>query len=126
MEDVVSNPEEIANNDKTLVKTGELELKYAKSFSVEYFEGGYKILTDGNGDKTILIPVGKEVPELDEDIKVVHQPVKKVGPFSTVNMTMLRALDSIDMATIVTTPLDGWYVDDVIERMESGQITFVG
>jgi len=126
VEDVVSNPEEIANNDKTLVKTGELELKYAKSFSVEYFEGGYKILTDGNGDKTILIPVGKEVPELDEDIKVVHQPVKKVGPFSTVNMTMLRALDSIDMATIVTTPLDGWYVDDVIERMESGQITFVG
>lgn len=41
-------------------------------------------------------------------------------------MTMLRALDSIDKATIVTTPLNGWYVDDVIEKMENEEISFVG
>ena len=121
-----SNDDNLITEEKGLVKTGELELKYASSFSVDYYEGGYKIITDLNGSKTLLIPEGKEIPEMDEEVNILHQPVNTVGPFSTVNMTMLRALDAIDKATIVTTPPDGWYVDDVIQRMENGEITFVG
>lgn len=114
------------SEEKGLVKTGELELKYASSFSVEYYQDGYKKLTDINGRQTLLIPEGKDVPEMEEDVNILYQPVNSIGAFSTVNMTMLRALDAIDKASIVTTPLDGWYVDDVIQRMESGKIEFVG
>ncbi|NLI66436.1 MAG: ABC transporter substrate-binding protein [Tissierellia bacterium] len=123
---VGNNDEGQVTEGKGLVKTGELDLKYASSFSVEYYEGGYKMLTDIYDMKTLLIPEGKEVPEVAEDVNILHLPVDSFGVFSTVNMTMLRALDSIDKATIVTTPLNGWYVDDVIEKMENEEISFVG
>ncbi len=123
-----NNDENILDNEneKGLVKTGELDLKYASSFSVDYYEGGYKIIRDVDGNETLLVPEGKDLPDLEDDIKVLYQPVNSIGPFSTVNMTMLRALESIDKATIVTTPIDGWYVDDVIQKMENEEITFVG
>lgn len=121
-----NNDEGQVTEEKGLVKTGEMDLKYANSFSVEYYEGGYKMITDVYDMKTLLIPEGKEVPEVEEDVSILHQPVDSYGVFSTVNMTMLRALDAIDKATIVTTPLNGWYVDDVIQKMENGDISFVG
>lgn len=124
--EVENKDEDLVREEKGLVKTGELDLKYANSFSVEYYEGGYKILTDINDNKTLIIPEGKDLPELEEDVNVLYQPVNSVGVFSTVNMTMLRALDSIDKASIVTTALDGWHVEDVIEKMENEEIAFVG
>lgn len=76
---VGNNDEGQVTEGKGLVKTGELDLKYASSFSVEYYEGGYKMLTDIYDMKTLLIPEGKEVPEVAEDVNILHLPVDSFG-----------------------------------------------
>ena len=72
VENVVTDThEEIIDEDTQLVHDSSLELKYAKSFSVDYYKGGYKTITDWTGRKTLLVPEGKEVPQVKENVNVV-------------------------------------------------------
>lgn len=119
--------EEKIDEDTGLVHVGQMELKYAESFSVDYYEGGYKIITDWNGRRTLLVPEGREVPELkSDDIDVVHLPIESVGVFATTAAAELRPLGLLDKIVLVTTEIDDWYIPEIKEGMEEGRITYVG
>lgn len=132
-DEVISSQEDVeeaikrnVDEDTGLVHIGEMELKYAKSFSVDYYEGGYKIITEWNGRKTLLIPEGKEVPDLKADINVIQLPIESVGVFATTAAAELRPLGLLDKITLVTTEMDDWHIQEVKEGMEEGRITYVG
>lgn len=125
-EDVEEAIKRNVDEDTGLVHIGEMELKYAKSFSVDYYEGGYKIITEWNGRKTLLIPEGKEVPDLKADINVIQLPIESVGVFATTAAAELRPLGLLDKITLVTTEMDDWHIQEVKEGMEEGRITYVG
>ena len=52
-----------------LIYKSSMKLLYAKNFSVDYYEGGYKILTTKDGTKILTVPKGKKTPkDIDKDI----------------------------------------------------------
>ena len=53
--------------------TDHLQLAYAKNFSIDYYDGGYKLLTTKDGTQVLTVPEGKEAPDnLDESIIVLQ------------------------------------------------------
>lgn len=128
VEDIVNEEknDEIIDEDTGLVYERSMELKYAKSFSVDYYKDGYKKLTDWTGRKTLLVPEGKEVPEVKGEINVIQLPIKSVGAFSTLIATEFRPLDVIDKISLVTTAQDKWYISEIKQMMEEGKTTYVG
>ena len=59
-----------------LIYKSSMKLLYAKNFSVDYFEGGYKILTTKDGTKILTVPKGRKTPkDIDKDIIVLKEPV---------------------------------------------------
>lgn len=52
-----------------------LELQYADQFAVDYYEGGYALITIAGDERFLLVPEDKEAPEgLDADISVIQKP----------------------------------------------------
>ena len=77
--------------------TGHLQLAYAKNFSIDYYDGGYKLLTTKDGTQILTVPEGKEVPDnLDESIIVLQQPVNNIYLVSSAVMDMFRELNAFD------------------------------
>lgn len=95
-----------------------MELKYASGFSVDYCEGGYKIITDGIGKQFLLVPEGAEIPETD--MVVLQAPLTKLGCFSTTHAVPLKALDKLDLVTMVTTKRDSWHMQQIKDQIDAG------
>lgn len=128
VEDVVKEDldDEKIDEDTGLVYESTMELKYAESFTIDYYKDGYKTITDWTGRKTLLVPEGKEVPEVKEGVDIIQLPLKTVGAFSTTIATELRPLDLMDKLSLVTTDKDRWHIPEIKEMMEEGKITYVG
>lgn len=101
-----------------------MELKYASGFSVDYCEGGYKIITDGVGKEFLWVPEGAEVPETD--MIVLQAPLTELGCFSTTHAVPLKALGKLDLVTMVTTKHGSWHMPQIQEQMDAGTTTYVG
>lgn len=109
-----------------LVKTGSLELDYAENFSVDYFAGGYQLITISDGRRFLTVPEGMEVPAQEEDVVILQLPLTDILISSTPTMSLINALGQVDKVSMTTTELDSWYIDPVKEAMEKGDLAFVG
>ncbi len=123
---VEENNDEIVDENTGLVFEGQMELKYAEYFSVDYYKDGYKIITDSSDRKVLIIPEGKDVPEMKEEITVLQQPIEKIGLYSTVDASWFRAIDELDNISSVNFEESSWRIDEIVERMQSGKIQYVG
>ena len=104
-----------------------MDLAYADQFAVDYYEGGYKLLTVKQGDRFLLIPEGKEAPEgLPVDIRVLYAPVENIYMAASSSMALFDAMDSLDRILFSATRADGWYVENARKAMEEGRIVFAG
>ena len=63
-----------------LVYERSMELKYAENFKVDYYEGGYTMLTNLlDHEKFLIVPEGKEEPEgLEKDTVILKRPIQNV------------------------------------------------
>lgn len=105
----------------------EMPLKYAHEFAVDYYEGGYKQLTIGDGNRYLVVPEGGDVPEgLDGDVKVIRQPLKNVYLAATAAMALFDAVDGLDAITLSGTQADGWYIENAAAAMERGDMLYAG
>ena len=55
--------EATSNVDALGEPTDHLQLAYAKNFSIDYYEGGYKLLTIKDGTQILTVPEGKKAPD---------------------------------------------------------------
>ena len=107
--------------------TGHLQLAYAKNFSIDYYDGGYKLLTIKDGTQILTVPEGKETPDnLDESIIVLQQPVKNIYLVSSAVMDMFRELNAFDTIGFSAQKAENWYVDGAKAAMENGDILYAG
>ncbi len=107
--------------------TDHLQLLYAKNFSVDYYDGGYKLLTTKDGTQILTVPEGKEVPNgLDESIIVLQQPVNNIYLVSSAVMDLFRELDALDTIGFSAQKAENWYVDGAKDAMEKGDILYAG
>lgn len=109
------------------VHEGTMELQYADQFSVDYYEGGYRLLTITDGTKLLTIPEGKEIPKnLDEEIIPIKQPVKDIYLVASAAMDMFVDLDALDSISLSGQKEDSWYVPEAKEAMVRGDMVYAG
>ena len=104
-----------------------MELLYAEQFSVDYYEGGYALITIKEGGRFLVVPDGLPVPEnLDADIAVIRKPLQNIYLVATSAMDLFCALDGTDAIGLSGTDASGWYVEKAREEMENGNILYAG
>src|SRR5699024_8575087 len=87
--------------DGQLVSEGMVELQYAQRFSIEKFQGGYRMITAGNegtGDhkQYLVVPEGKSVPEdLAGDVVVLQLPIENVYCASSSMISLSNAIGAL-------------------------------
>ncbi|MFW5633196.1 MAG: ABC transporter substrate-binding protein, partial [Acetivibrio ethanolgignens] len=110
-----------------LVYEGSMELKFAENFSVDYYEGGYTLLTIKDGRKLFVVPKGKDIPQgLGEAVVVLQRPIKNLYLVASAVMDMFCELDAIDTITLSGQKESGWYIEAAKEAMEKGTLLYAG
>lgn len=103
-----------------------MELKYAEHFSVDYYEGGYKMLTVKDGTRVLTVPEGMEIPQVPDDVIVLREPVRDLYLVASAAMDMFGKLDAIDTIRLSGQKEDGWYLEEAKEAMRRGDILYAG
>lgn len=106
---------------------GSMDLEYATQFAVDYYAGGYKLLTLADGSRFLVVPQGADLPEgLAADIVPLYQPLENIYLVATSAMCLFDALDSLSAIRLSGTRADGWYNDNARAAMEAGDILYAG
>lgn len=118
----------ITTEEAELVYEKSMELQYAENFSVDYYAGGYTLLTTRmDGNRFLVVPEGKEVPKgLGEEIAVIQRPVKNLYLVASSVMDMFRELEGLDAITLSGQKEDGWYIEAAREAMANGRMVYAG
>lgn len=105
-----------------------MELQYARNFTVDYYEGGYTLLTTSmDGTSLFIVPEDQEVPQgLAPGTVVLHRPVKDLYLVASSAMDMFSALSGLDAVTFSGQKEEGWYIEAAREAMASGDIVYAG
>lgn len=110
-----------------LVYESRMELEYATEYAVDYYSDGYDLITISDGSRFLIVPEDKEVPEdLDEDIKAVQQPIDNIYLVASAAMDMFRSIEALDKVKFTGTDQDGWYLPQISQLMEQGDIIYAG
>ena len=114
--------------EDTLVYESSMELQYAENFSVDYYKGGYTMLTTAmDGQRFLVVPEGKEIPEnMQEDIVVLQRPMKDLYLVASAVMDMFRELDGLDAITFSGQKEENWYIEEAKEAMANGDMLYAG
>lgn len=112
---------------KDLKSVKQMELKYAKQFTVDYYEEGYKLVSVKGDSSYLLIPENSNIPdELPKDIVVINLPVNDIYLVATPVMDLFRVIDGIDRIKFSGTKESGWYIPEAKEKMKQGEIIYAG
>lgn len=105
-----------------------MELDYAENFKVDYYTGGYTLLTTiMDNRKFLIVPEGKKVPEdLEEDVVVLQRPIKDLYLVASSVMDMFCELDGLDTITFSGQKEENWYVEEAKEAMARGDMVYAG
>ena len=125
----VSGEQTVAEQQETkeLVYESSMELSYAENFSVDYYEGGYKVLTTMDGTKILTVPEDQEIPEgIEEDTIILQEPVSNLYLVSSGVMDMFDKIDAIDTLSFSSQKADGWYIEGAKKAMEEGSLVYAG
>lgn len=110
-----------------LIYESSMELQYAQNFSVDCYEGGYRMLKTMDGTQILIVPEGKEIPEnLQEEVIVLQQPIRNLYLVSSAVMDMFAKLDALDAVRFSGQKEENWYVEEAKEAMERGDILYAG
>ncbi len=116
------------NARAALVYESSMELEYAENFTVDYYKGGYTMLTTTiEGQRFLLVPKGKDTPEnLEEGIVVLQQPMKDIYLVASAVMDMFSELDGLDAVAFSGQKEENWYIEEAKEAMANGDILYAG
>lgn len=104
-----------------------LKLEYANQFTVDYYEGGYKLACLSDGGRYLFVPKGKEAPkDIDSDIVVLQQPLNNIYLVASDTMCLVDALDVMDAVTVSGISKENWYIPAAQKAMESGKMVYGG
>lgn len=104
-----------------------LQLQYAENFSVDYYSGGYALITISDGDRFLIVPQNSSTPEgIDREITVLQQPIDNIYLVATSAMCLFDALDALDVIRLSGTQPNYWYIDNARAAMEDGDMLYAG
>lgn len=104
-----------------------MELSYAEQFEVDYYDGGYALVTVGDTDRFLIVPEAAPVPSgLDEDITVLQQPLEHIYLAASSAMDLFSQLNALDQIRLTSTTLSNWSLPEVRKAMEEASILYAG
>ena len=104
-----------------------MELLYAEKFSVDYYTGGFSLVTVNGSERYLVVPEGKESPgDLAEDLTVLYQPLDRIYLVASAVMDMFISMDSLDVIRFTGTKAASWYLEEAREAVETGDILYAG
>ena len=116
-----------------------MELSYAENFAVDYYEGGYKLLTTRlNGDRILIVPKHQQAPEDAEALVspsaegepgkliVLQEPVKNLYLVASSVMDMFAQLGSMDAISMCGLKEEDWYIPAAKQAMKDGTLLYAG
>ena len=107
--------------------TDSMKLQYAKCFTVDYYDGGYKLFCLSDGARYLTVPEGAEVPSgINDDIVIIQQPLSDVYLVASDTMCLFDALDALDRITVSGISKENWYIPSAVAAMESGSMVYGG
>ncbi|MBE6018546.1 MAG: ABC transporter substrate-binding protein, partial [Lachnospiraceae bacterium] len=110
-----------------LIPAGRMDLLYADQFSVDYYEGGYSLVTIKDSGEFLLVPEGAAVPEgLSEDTIILQLPLQNIYLAASAAMDLFRKLGALDSVRMTGTKASDWAIPEIAEMVESGQISYGG
>lgn len=114
--------------ESSLVYEGRMELQYAENFTVDYYKGGYTMLTTTmDGQRFLIIPEGKEIPvNMEEDIVVLRRPIKDLYLVASAVMDMFRKLNGLHTIAFSGQKEENWYIEEAKEEMANGDMLYAG
>ncbi len=114
--------------ESPLVYESSMELQYAENFSVDYYKGGFCMLTTTmDGRRFLVVPEGKEIPEnIEEDIVVLQRPMKDFYLVASAVMDMFRELDGLHTVTFSGQKEENWYIEEAKAAMANGDMLYAG
>lgn len=128
-----------SNRTASLVYDHSMELSYAENFAVDYYEGGYKLLTTRlNGDRILIVPKHQQAPEDAEALVspsaegepgkliVLQEPVKNLYLVASSVMDMFAQLDSMDAISMCGLKEEDWYIPAAKQAMKDGTLLYAG
>lgn len=103
------------------------ELEYATNFTIDGYEDGYRLVCISNGDRFLVIPQGKEVPQgLEEDIAVIEQQPDSVYLVSSGMICLLDEIDALEFVTVSSVNADDSPNAHLTEALQEGSVTYGG
>ena len=119
-----------ANTEQTQsdwVPERSMPLQFATQFQVDYYSGGYKLISLADGSKFLVVPEGCEVPEsAPKDAVPLYQPIENIYLAATSAMCLFDALNRLDAITLSGSRAESWYIDNARKAMEDGKILYAG
>ena len=107
--------------------TGSMRLEYADQFAVDYYEGGYKLISLADGSRYFVVPEGKTLPEgADKGAVPLYQPIKNIYLAASSAMCLFDSLGRLDAIRLSGTKAEGWYIPAAQKAMKEGKIIFAG
>ena len=142
-----------ANLKHTSAKTGSAEIKYAKGFSIDYYDS-YKLVSIYTGSGTtkdtiqyVLLPKGATAPEGYKKAQLINIPVKNLVAMSSMHVALADFAGSADAITglgslkyvssatvrkniaagkVKDVGIDGTMNDEVLISMKPGLVMVMG
>jgi len=107
--------------------TGSLELLYATQFCIDYYEGGYGMISIKDGCRYLVVPENGQIPRgLPENVTVIRRPIRNIYLAATAAMDLFRSLDGTDRITLSGTDASGWYIEEARQAIEEGRMQYAG
>lgn len=107
--------------------TGSLKLDYATQFHVDYYDGGYRLISIADGSRFLVVPENAEAPKgIARDIVPLYQPIENIYLAATSAMCLIDALDALDAVSLSGIRAEAWYVENARTAMEEGRLRFAG
>ena len=123
-----SGKEPVQELTSELIYESSMDLHYAENFQVDYYQGGYTMLTlPMEGAQFLIVPKGKQVPKnLEEEVVVLKRPIENLYLVASSVMDMFRALDGVDSIAFSGQKEENWHIEEAREAMKRGEMIYAG
>ena len=131
--DMTADADVESQDEQPLVYERSMALQYAENFTVDYYEGGYALLTTTmDGAQFLIVPENGDIPESlcqkmqEREIAVLHRPMENLYLVASSAMDMFSALNGLDAIAFSGQKEEGWYIEAAREAMKRGEILYAG
>ena len=102
-------------------------LAHATQFSLDAYEGGFRLASLASGERFLVVPEGADAPEdLPDDVAVIRRPLESVYLVSTGMICLVDAIGALDAVGVSSVRAEDSPVKGFAERLESGEIAYGG